>query len=325
MRLHTVILPLLAALATALAEPSSPLPASGSTGQTPREAALDNLLSERGTVEALDAAIAEARKTGVSDQAILEARFLYHIDRREDQAIAAMLPEFLKQRESFKLEDSAIFAVKEDWLAVIEYVQAIDSLEKGDKAAFKTHITEAFWLSPRQASAFTPHIERMRLEETMRAVKLDLGTKFPPLVSADPVALDSLISGKKALLLHFWSPLSPECEAAMPDFAATAATLATNGIAVASLVSDDTPKLLTDARAMIHPLGEKPPGAWLIDSKEKPIGRELRIQTLPAFVLVSPEGKIIYNGDPTEDEFWDALKKIDDHITRPASSLKKDQ
>ena len=37
-----------------------------------------------------------------SEQAILEARFLYHVDRREDDAIAAMLPEFLKQQEHFK-------------------------------------------------------------------------------------------------------------------------------------------------------------------------------------------------------------------------------
>ena len=68
--------------------------------------------------------------------------------------------------------------MKEDWLAVIEYVQAIAALKKGDKAAFKTHITEAFWLSPRQASAFAPHIDRMRLEEAMRAVKIDFETKL---------------------------------------------------------------------------------------------------------------------------------------------------
>ncbi len=87
---------------------------------SPREAALDNLLAERESPKALKAAIAEARKAGVSEQAILEARFLYHVDHREDEAIAAMLPEFLKQRDGFKLEDSAIFGVKEDWLAVIE-------------------------------------------------------------------------------------------------------------------------------------------------------------------------------------------------------------
>ncbi len=176
-----------------------------------------------------------------------------------------MLPELLKQRDVFKLEDSAIFGVKEDWLAVIEYVQAIAALGKGDKDAFKKHITEAFWLSPRQASAFAPHIERLRLDECMRVVKIDFTAKLVPLAPGDPVALEQLIAGKKALLFHFWSPLSRECEAAMPDFVATAAALSANDIAVVSLLPDDSPKLLTEARAMLHPLGAKPPGAWLID------------------------------------------------------------
>jgi hypothetical protein len=313
MRIPQIILPFLAALATVMAVPS------------PREAALDNLLAERESPKALKAAIAAARKAGVSEQAILEARFLYHVDHREDEAIAAMLPEFLKQRDGFKLEDSAIFGVKEDWLAVIAYVQAIDALAKGDKDAFKNHITEAFWLSPRQASAFAPHIERMRLEETMRSVKIDFATKLMPLAPGDPVALETLIAGKKALLFHFWSPLSRECEVGMPDFIASAIEFSANDVAVVSLLPGDSPKLLTDARAMIRPLGDKPPGAWLIDPKEPSLARDLRIQNLPTMVLVSPTGKILFNGDPTDQEFWEALKKIDARIKRPQSAREESE
>ncbi len=292
---------------------------SDSGTSSPREIALDNLLSERESDKALDAAIADARKNGISEQAILEARFLYHIDRREDDAIAAMLPEFMKQREIFKLEDSQIFSVKEDWLAVLEYVQAIDSLKKGDKTAFKSHIMEAFWLSPRQASAFAPHIDRMRLEEAMGAVKIDFTTKLIPIAEGDPVILSKLNENKKAMLLHFWSPLSRECETSMPDFITTAKVLGEKGIAVVSLIPEDSPKILTAAREMIHPLGANPPGAWLIDSKENPLSRDLRVQGLPLFVLVSNDGKILFNGDPTDDAFWEILTKIDSHITRPES------
>jgi hypothetical protein len=305
-----LFLPLLAAaLHTAIAQPAA-TPVS-------RETALDNLLSERESDKALDAAIADARKIGISEQAILEARFLYHVDRQEDKAIAALLPEFLKQRELFKLGDSEIFGTKEDWLAVVEYVQAIDSLVKGHKPAFKTHITEAFWLSPRQAAAFAPHIERMRLDDAMSAVKLDFTTRLIPLAGGDPVALETLMTGKKALLLHFWSPASPECEASMPDFIATAATLGQKGIAVVSLIEDGTPQILTNARKMTQPLGPKPPGAWLIDSKDQPLGRELRVRTLPLFILVSNEGRVLFNGDPSDDAFWEKLGRIDPQVIRP--------
>lgn len=320
MRIPFPILPLIAAIATAVAQPSSPDAGKNGAPPTPREAALDNLLAERESIQALDAAIADARKQGVGEQAILEARFLYHVDRREDQAIAAMLPEFLKQRDAFKLEDSAIFGVKEDWLAVIEYVQAIASLGKGEKDAFKNHITEAFWLSPRQAAAFAPHIERMRLEDCMKAVKIDFKTSLTPIIAGDPVTLETIIAGKKALLFHFWSPWSRECEAAMQDFVATAAMLSNKGIAIASLIPDDSAKLTTDALAMIQPFANKPCGAWLIDSKSNPFGRELRIQNLPAMVLVSTEGRVLFNGDPTEDDFWETLRKIDGTIQRPEAA-----
>jgi hypothetical protein len=319
MRIHVAALPLFATLAILTAEPSSPDARQASTENAAREAALDNLLSERETITAFESAIAAARKSGVSEQAILEARFLYHVDRREDEVIAAMLPEFLKQRDVFKLEDSAIFGVKEDWLAVVEYVQAIAALEKGDKDAFKQHITEAFWLGPRQAAAFAPHIERLRLEESMRSVKIDFATTLSPLDAGAPVSLESLIKGKNALLLHFWSPQSPECESAMPDFAKTSATLSSNGIAVASLLPAGSPQLLAGASAMILPYAGNPCGVWLIDSVEQPLGRDLRIQNLPNMVIVSTDGSILFNGDPTDEGFWNTLKKIDARITRPES------
>ena len=56
----------------------------------------------------------------------------------------------------------------------------------------------------------------------MRAVKIDFAIKLVPLAAGEPVALVKLIAGKKALLLHFWSPQSRECEASLPDFVATA-------------------------------------------------------------------------------------------------------
>ncbi len=319
MRIPIAALSLIATFTTLVAQTLPPDAALAAAGAAARETALDNLLSERESTAAFDTAIAAARKAGVSEQAILEARFLYHVDRRDEQAVAAMLPEFLKQRDIFKLEDSAIFGVREDWLAVVEYVQAIASLEKGDRDAFKQHITEAFWLGPRQAAAFAPHIERLRLKEAMRLVKIDFTSAMTPLDGGAPVALEKIIAGKKAMVLHFWSPLSRECEVSMPDFARTAAVLSSNGIAVVSLLPPGTPDALARARTMILPYAAKPCGAWLIDSADMPLSRDLRIQNIPNMVIISTEGRVLFNGDPTEDSFWDALKRIDPAIARPES------
>jgi thiol-disulfide isomerase/thioredoxin len=320
MRHRSAIISFLAAFSVATAETKDAAKEPDQPGQSPREVAMDNLLSERDSDQALEKVIAAAKEAGIKDQAIIEARFLYHIDRREDAAIAAMLPEFLKQQELFRIEDSAIFSVKEDWLAVTEYVQAIAALKKGDKAAFKSHITEAFWLSPRQASAFAPHIDRLRLEESMSVVKIDFESNFAALGGGDAVSLTSLMKDKKALILHFWSPTSRECEASMPDFAITAKALGEKGIAVASIIPDSTPETIANARAMIQPLGARALGAWLVDDREKPLVRELRVQVMPVFVLVSNEGRVLFNGDPSDDALWDALGKLDPAITRPESA-----
>lgn len=313
MRILPYVLPWLAIISTALAQPAD----NQATG--PKEIALDNLLSERGPAKAFEEAVADARKNGIGPQAVLEARFLYHIDRGEDAAIAALLPDFLKQRDVFRIEDTAIFGVKEDWLAVVEYVEAIAALKKGDKASFKTHITEAFWLSPRQASAFAPHIERLRLEETMRDVKIDFTTRLLPLRAGDAVPLGTLLTGRKAMLFHFWSPASPQSGASLPDYAVTAKALEEKGIAMVSILISDEPEILTKSTAALRTLGEKPPGAWLVDSKEKPLSRELRVQEVPVFVVVSNEGKVLFNGQPSDDALWDTLRSIEPLITRPSS------
>ena len=312
MRLHAASICLLAvALVPLSAQTAAPSPVPA------RDVIIDNLLSERDSEKALQAIIADARKNNISEQAILEARFLFHVDRREDQAIATMLPEFLAQRERFKIQDSVIFGVKEDWLAVTEYVQAIAALGKGDKDAFKKHITEAFWLSPRQASAFAPHIDRMRLEEAMRSVKIDFTVPFASLGGGDPVPLGKLIAGRKAMVLHFWSPVSRDSEATLPDYAITAKTLGGKGIAMVSLLPENNPELLANARTLLHGAKAEDAGAWLIDNKENPLARDLRIQVIPVFVLVSNEGRVLFNGDPGDDGFWEALRKIDPSISRP--------
>lgn len=284
----------------------------------PQRAALERMLSERGAPDAFEAAIKKARAQGAGDQAILEARFLYHVDRREDDKIAAMLPEFLKRKDEFKLEESEIFAVTEDWLAVVEYVQAIAALKKDNRGDFKKHITEAFWLSPRQASAFAPHIDRLRMDEAMRKVKVDGAIKLPSLLAKEPLELGVLMRDRKALLLHFWSPWSRECEASMPDFKVTATELEKHGVAVASVLAESTPDAEKDAKEIVAGLGDKPPGVWLLDREKDSLLRLLRIQNLPTMVLVSPEGEVTFNGHPSEDDLWDKLSKLAPEVKRPA-------
>jgi hypothetical protein len=300
-----------------IAQPTLETPALEGAAATARQAAIDRLLSERESLTAFDLAIAEARKNTISEQAILEAKFLYHVDHFEDDAIAKLLPEFLKMNESFKLENSVIFSVKEDWLAVVEYVRAIDSIKQGDAAAFKNHITEAFWLSPKQATAFAPQIDKIRLDEAMRSVKIDFSRQFKALSNGNTTELSSLIKDHKAMLFHFWSPRSRDCESILSDFMATLTALNGKNIAAVSFVSGENEKFATEASAILKPLSSTLSGSWLVDDQTNPLSRELRIQEMPQVVIIATEGSVLYNGSPGDDGFWAALQKIDSRIIRP--------
>ncbi len=283
---------------------------------SPLEAAIERMLSERASPEAMDKAIAEARKQGVSKQAILEARFLFHVDRREDGQLAAMVPEFLERKKSFKISDSEIFAIEEDWLAVVEYVQAIAALRQDDHARFKSHITEAFWLSPKQAAAFAPHIDRLRLEEKMRSVKLDFTLPLTTL-TGEKTNLATIAAGDKAVLLHFWSPWSRECEASMPDFNITAAELADHGIAVVTILGESGPDVIADTLRILKDEPSPASATWLNDHPDQPLNHELHVQSVPVMVLVGLDGKVIYHGHPSEDGLWQALARIAPEVERP--------
>ncbi|MEM1085532.1 MAG: TlpA disulfide reductase family protein [Verrucomicrobiota bacterium] len=288
-------------------------------GLTPLDAAIERMLSERDSREALDKAIAAARKEGASLQAILEARFLFHVDRREDSELAAMMPELVAQQKKFKLSESEIFGVEEDWLAVVEYVQAIAALQENDQAGFKKHITEAFWLSPRQGAAFAPHIERLRMDEAMKKVRVDFNRSFRTL-EGKSISLSSLVEGKKAILLHFWSPWSRECEAGLGDFITTHSQLTKNGIAVVSMIGEAEPEAIADTLDILKKAAGKNPGVWVVDADKGAVSRSLRIQNVPTMALVAPDGRILFNGHPAEDRLWQRLSEISPAIVRPKTT-----
>jgi hypothetical protein len=68
---------------------------------------------------------------------------------------------------------------------------------------------------------------------------------------------------------------------------------------------------------MLGAIEPKPTGHWLVDLEKTPISRSLRVQSLPIMVLVSPSGTILFNGHPSSDDLWNALKKINPSIIKP--------
>ncbi len=250
---------------------------------------------------------------------VAEARFLYHVDQRDDAAIASLTPELEALQKGFVPEDSQIFSQKEDFAAVVQYAKSLQALEKGDINAFKTHITEAFWLSPQQAAAFAPHIDALRLEQVMKTVKVDLQRPLAPLEGKEAMTPANLLAMKQApaVIFHFWSPWSREAELSMPDFVATSQVLEKGNIPMISVLIASDEDIRVDAREMMKQSASQASSEWVVDHPKDSLSSLLRVNKLPIMVIVDQVGRVIFNGSPVEKRFWDELAKLAPSIERP--------
>ena len=101
----------------------------------------------------------------------------------------------------------------------------------------------------------------------------------------------------------------------MPALKKKAATLSTHGIVVAALNKDDENAEATAERIRGEQNATLP---WLVEPPERPYTKALEIDTIPRMILLSPEGKVLFNGHPEDPALWVALKKLDPAIAPPA-------
>lgn len=280
-------------------------------------AAREALFDDFKTPAELDRAITSARAAGVPEQSIAEARFMFQLPQHDDAAISALLPEFLKQSGNFRLGESAIFNSREEWLSAVEYLRSIDARQRGDKEAFKKHLTEAFWLSPRQTAALIPQIERIRLEDDMRTMRFSFDRKFQTADGKTTVHLAELMKDKKVLLLHFWNPGEEGGADALKDLAVWSKQLKGKPLAIVSVHPADS----AGTSAIRKAIGSHPqpvPVTWISDDADAPLSASFHVRYSPAVILVSAEGKVMFNGDPTEGLFRETLRAAESSIMPPA-------
>ncbi|MGJ8698292.1 MAG: hypothetical protein ACSHYF_18375 [Verrucomicrobiaceae bacterium] len=286
-----------------------------------RQALIENLFEQR-EPQAFAKALIEATKGGVPPQALLEARFVFTVDTGDRSALAALAPVLKEQVKRFSIDDSVIFSVPEDFLAVVEYTAAIAALESSDQVAFKKHILEAFWLSPAQAPEFGKLIDEVRLNNAMAALKIDLTRRLAIQTSdAQSKPLIEIFGDSQIAVLHFWSPWARESSESMDDFFLTAKELEKNKIPTASILLSGSPDSLADANTFVKENKGKTNALWLVDSPVKSLGSIFRIQAFPTVVLLTKEGKVHFNGHPADPTFWSKLKAIVPAVRRPDAPL----
>lgn len=288
--------------------------------QQPREEALAEVkalvqqLFAQGSSEAeLEAVIKEANKAGIPRQQIIEARLIWGLRHQDNAFLIKILPEVEILASSYDSANAAALPNVEAVRSFVSYIKALKAGEAGDAEGFKQNILEAIWKNPKQAPVFIQTIEKHQRESKMAVMVADL--KIPLTTSqGEATTLHDHAAGKKALLLDFWASWCGPCMNLMPSLRKKAEKLSSHGIVVAAMNKDDD-----NAEAVAERIRKEQNATfpWLVEPADRPYSKAFDIESIPRMVLLSPEGKVLFNGHPEDPALWAALKKIDATIEAP--------
>lgn len=278
------------------------------------KALVQRLFAQDTTEEELLALAREANKTGVPRQQVIEAKLVWGLRHQDTKFLVKILPEVEILATSFDSTSAAMLPDAGAVTSFISYIKALKAGDAKDEAGFKQNILEAIWLNPKQAPVFLQSIEKYRRESKMNALVADL--KIPLTTSlGEATTLHDQLGGKKALLLDFWASWCGPCMNLMPALKKKAGKLSAHGVVVAAMNKDDENAESIAERIRKEQNATLP---WLVEPADRPYSKAFEIDSIPRMILLSPEGKVLFNGHPEDPALWTALKKIDATIEAPA-------
>ncbi len=241
------------------------------------------------------------REAGLSELNLFEARALRTL--RGTDSFEGVVEAYDAIGAEVSLAESMIFGSEMEWKGMGHLLRARQAQLDDDRSAFEAHAKEAFWLAPDYAPVLMQWIGDFRRSEAMADLVLPMGTELLN-VDGETVTLAQLAEGQKALLLDFWASWCPPCIEKLPELQAKASDLATKNVVVVSInveSLDDALKVYSQ-QTIEHP--------WLVEPAAQPFVRALQVDSLPRSVLVTPEGRILFNGFHVDAALTQALEDL---------------
>ncbi len=271
-----------------------------------QEDAFRQLLHPTNAAE-LEAAVAAAKAAGLPRQTILEAKLVFGIQNEDTALITKLIPDLEEVALDFKPQRSpGNLRSVEQFRGLTCYARAMKAAEDKDEDEFRAQIAEGMWKFPQQASMFGNLVVKFQLNDRMSHLTVDFAM---PLTSSTGggTTLSDLLGTQKALMLEFWSSQGEEKLSSLPALIKRAGYLKTLGITpvgvnIDAKDGDIAAEKIRQENKILFP--------WVVEQKERSITRLLDVASLPRVVLISQQGRVLFNGSPDEAGFGKALRRI---------------
>ena len=249
-------------------------------------------------------ALARAAKAGLPEQIRIEAKISRYWTQGQFEDLMALLPQMEKNLENWDYARSEIFTEKRELMGYYHLFRAYQAKVSGTSESFAGNAKESFWNFPELAEILALWIEEKRQEERMANLVMPMDAVLTT-SQGEKTTLNELVTDKKGILIDFWATWCAPCIALMPELIHKAEKLEPQGIVVAGMNTEteeraDTVRKARDIRF-----------AWLVEPPGAPFQQLLRIDSIPRMVLVSPQGKVLYNGHPMDPALNEALSTLE--------------
>lgn len=164
-------------------------------------------------------------------------------------------------------------------------------------------------MGPRIQAFMRPRMEAAQARERKEEKKLMANLKVPmdleiETSAGEKTTLGDLAKGKKGVLLDFWASWCGPCMNLMPELQKKAKKLGSKGILVAGMNTENAGK--AESVREKRKIGF----TWLVEPEGRPLSQMLKINSIPRMILVAPDGKVLFNGHPMDDELVSTLADL---------------
>jgi len=269
------------------------------------QALIGTLFGPETTSEEFATALQQGRAAGLTPQLLLEAQLANSLYTRDMAALIALKQPLVDAGANLDPKVSRLFTDRNSYDSMVQGILALDAGQKADPAAFEKHIKEALWLAPEPLQMlYLQWLNGYRLDEAMKKVVVPFDQKIAT-AEGGQVTLKELLGENKALLLDFWASWCAPCMIAMPGLNEKSTKLATQGVVTVGINTEGDAGIASGVKQQ-----NQIQVPWLLEEIGGPYTTLLQTLTFPRVVLVSPDGKVLYNGSPENPAFKQALKKI---------------